>query len=455
MVSRLEPTTGARIAHLFGHELRRLASGWAWWGMLLVLAPLVGFGYVEAVRLYGEASVTALQSTELARGLTPLDGIAVPTFGAFYLATTLLFPFVAIRALGQDKESGALKLILQWPLPTALTVATKVLAVLVAWTIGLVVPLSALGHWLVSGGHLGFAETANLILGHGLYALTVCGIAFFAAALTETAASAAIVTLAITLGFWVLDFASGSGPEWLRLAGELSPTQALKQFERGLVSIPHVLGLAMLGVGSTALASLVLSPGLTVAKKVVRLGVGSGALALGLVLASVVSGSVDLSDDRRNSFDPADEAVLRQMSKGLEITLFLSRDDSRAREFQTNVLAKLRRLVPGLKVVWGDVGNTGPFGAAHDDRYGIVTYDYGGRRVESRSNSAREILPILHELASVTVVASDLPPYRGYPAVIDPTPAGLWFYGGLPVLVLLLGWRWSHGRRLPAHLRDL
>jgi ABC-2 type transport system permease protein len=62
------------------------------------------------VRLFGEASRTALQFPEMARGMTPLDGILVPTLGAFYLGTTLLFPFVAIRALGQDKESGALKL---------------------------------------------------------------------------------------------------------------------------------------------------------------------------------------------------------------------------------------------------------------------------------------------------------------------------------------------------------
>jgi ABC-2 type transport system permease protein len=52
-----------------------------------------------------------LSFPELARGMTPLDGILVPTLGAFYLGTTLLFPFVAIRALGQDKESGALKLV--------------------------------------------------------------------------------------------------------------------------------------------------------------------------------------------------------------------------------------------------------------------------------------------------------------------------------------------------------
>jgi len=35
-----------------------------------------------------------------------LDGILVPTFGAYDLAVTLLFPFVAIRVIAAEKESG-------------------------------------------------------------------------------------------------------------------------------------------------------------------------------------------------------------------------------------------------------------------------------------------------------------------------------------------------------------
>ena len=144
--------------------------------MLFLLAPLTGYGFVEAVRLFGEASRTALQFPEMARGMTPLDGILVPTLGAFYLGTTLLFPFVAIRALGQDKESGALKLALQWPLSPAALVAVKLAAVCAAWSLSLAVPLSALVFWQVAGGHLAPAETANLFLGHALYALAVAGI---------------------------------------------------------------------------------------------------------------------------------------------------------------------------------------------------------------------------------------------------------------------------------------
>lgn len=449
----------AVLSALFGFELRRLLAGRAFWALLLILAPLAGYGYIEAVRLFGEASRTALQFPEMARGMTPLDGILVPTLGAFYLGTTLLFPFVAIRALGQDRESGAAKLALQWPLSPSTLVAVKLAAVGTAWAVSLLVPLSALVSWKLAGGHLAFAETANLFAGHALYALAVAGIAFFAAALAESAATAAIVTLAFTLGFWVLDFAAATGPEWLKTLGGISPTQVLKSFERGLFPAGQAVGLATLGLGLAALSALILPPGLTTRQRWLRGVAGMLALLALLVATSLVPRAADLAEDRRNSFNPADEAALARMDQGLVITLHLNPEDSRAREFAGNVLAKLKRLVPGLEVRWAETGKAGVFGAAGDEGYGRIVYEYGEprarRSVESRSNSPREILPLLHELAGVQVTPVDLPPYPGHPLVADARSAEIWFYGLLPILILLAAWLLARTGRLPKHFRNL
>ncbi len=456
MVSRDKSRrAGQRLAALVGFEWRRLLAGRAYWAMLLVLAPLAGYGFVEAMRLFGEASRTALQFPELARGMTPLDGILVPTFGAFYLGTTLLFPFVAIRAIGQDRESGAVKLALQWPVSVAALTLLKLAAVGAAWFMSLAVPLSALAVWHLAGGHVAFPETANLVLGHALYALAVAGVAFFAAALTVSSATAAIVTLAVTLGFWVLDFAAATGPEWLKALGAISPTQALKAFEHGLFPVGPALGLAILGLGLCMLAMLILPLGLTRRARLLRGAVGAAMVLAALLATSVVHRSVDVSENGRNSFNPADEAALARMDRGLTITLFLAPEDSRAREYAANVLAKLKRLVPGLRVRWAETGNSGPFGAAQDDRYGVIAYDYADRHTESRSNSPREILPLLHELAGVTVTPVELKPYHGYPLVADAGPAELWFYLLLPALILLAGWSHSRAGRPPSHLRSL
>src|SRR6476620_6905870 len=83
--------------------------------MLLMIGPLVGHGFITAVATYAEASGIAGGPSALAQGLSPLDGILVPAFGAYDLAVTLLFPFVAIRLVSEEKGSGAGKLLLQSP----------------------------------------------------------------------------------------------------------------------------------------------------------------------------------------------------------------------------------------------------------------------------------------------------------------------------------------------------
>ncbi len=182
----------AHMRPLLMKELREVLSGRALWTMLLILCPLVGYSFFQAVSLYSEASASARDSPVLASGLSPLDGVLVPSFGALYLAVTLLFPFVAIRTLGHEKETGALRLLVQLPYRVLTLLAAKVAAISIAWLISIIPLVSVLIIWIVLGGHLYAPETLNLLLGHLLYGLLVGAIALFAAAISESAATAAI-----------------------------------------------------------------------------------------------------------------------------------------------------------------------------------------------------------------------------------------------------------------------
>src|SRR5438874_13296459 len=197
---------GAPFSPLLAKELWEVLAGRAFWTMLLLMCPLVGYSFFQAVSLYGEASAAGLQSPVLANSLSPLDGVLVPTLGASYVAVTLLFPFVAIRVLGQEKESGALRLLIQLPYRPSTLIAAKLTAVLAAWVISSVPVFSAVAVWRMRGGHLSGPETLNLLFGHVLYGVLVGTIALFAASVSESAATAAIVTLAFAIGSWVLDF---------------------------------------------------------------------------------------------------------------------------------------------------------------------------------------------------------------------------------------------------------
>jgi hypothetical protein len=77
--------------------------------MLLAMGPLVGVSFISAVRTYAEAS--GLNGTAVGQGVgeafSPLVGVWAPTFSACELAAAFLLPFVGIRLVSGDRQSGA------------------------------------------------------------------------------------------------------------------------------------------------------------------------------------------------------------------------------------------------------------------------------------------------------------------------------------------------------------
>jgi len=432
-------------------EVGELLSGRALWTMLLILCPLVGFSFFQAVALYGEASAAARDQPQLATSVSPLDGILVPTFGAFYVAVTLLFPFVAIRALGREKETGALKLLVQLPYPIPTLVAAKLAAVTAAWLVTLIPTASALLLWLSFGGHLNALETSSLLFGHLLYGLLIGAIALFAAAISDNSATAAIVTLALTIGSWVLDFALAGQSGVLGWVSRLSLTQALRTFEQGLLSAALVLGMCVAIAGFVTLAAIWLHPGTSLDKKFARTILCVGIAGALLAIATQLQKSSDVSEDKRNSFPVADQRALAGLNEPLIITVHLAPEDPRYVDLQRNVLSKLERIVPNVTIRLVTIGQS-VIRSAGEVSYGEIEYSYGGRSAKSRSTSHREALPLLYGLAGVPAPTPQIgQEYPGYPLVSDGWIALPWFFVILPLLIAVAWWRWNrHAPRTSA-----
>jgi len=436
----------APLQPLLVKEWSEILSGRALWTMLLLMCPLIGYSFFQAVSLYGEASAAGLQSPVMASSLSPLDGVLVPTLGASYVAITLLFPFVAIRVLGQEKESGALRLLIQLPYRSSTLIAAKLVAVLAAWVLSSVPAFSALVIWRMLGGHLSAPETLNLLLGHLLYGLLVGAIALFAASISESAATAAIVTLAFTIGSWVLDFTVVGHPGLLEWVARLSLTQVLRTFEQGLLSAGLVVGIGAAVCGFAVMATVWLPPGVRVRNKVFRSIVCVFAVAIVLGLATQIRLSIDVTEDQRNSFPVADQRLLASLAGPLNVTVHLAPEDPRYADLQRNVLAKLERAMPNVSIRLA-AGRQTPATSSGDDSYGEVEYAYAGRSDVSRSTSPREILPLLYALAgTISPAPASGGDYPGYPLVAPRQVALLWFFCGLPLCIALAWWQ---SRRFP------
>jgi ABC-2 type transport system permease protein len=439
---------GAPVWPLLAKEVREIVAGRARWTLLLSACPLVGYSFFQAISLYGEASAAAANSPVLATSLSPLDGILVPTFGSFYVAVTLLFPFVAIRVLGEEKQSGALRLLVQLPYRTVTLVGVKLAAVLFAWLLCAIPVLSSVLIWSMIGGHLSAAEIGTLFLGHLLYGLLIGAVALFAASITESSATAAIVTLAFTIGSWVLDFTIAGRPGWLEWFANLSLTQVIRTFEQGLLSASLVAGVAVAVCAFAALSTIWLPPGIAVRQKLVRSAVCVAVAAVALFLVAQIKASVDVTEDRRNSFTIADAKQLAGLAEPLAITVHLAAEDPRYIDVQRNVLAKLERVMPRVSIGLATARQNFT-SAVGEEAYGEIEYRYGARSDTSRSTSPREILPLIYGLAGVQppapIPSAEFP---GYPLVTDGAFALLWFLAILPALIVFAWWR---SRRLPSN----
>lgn len=431
---------------LLAKELWDVVAGRALWTMLLILCPLVGYSFFQAVALYGETSAAARDSPALASGLSPLDGVLVPTFGALYVTVTLLFPFVALRVLGREKESGALSLLVQLPYRVSTLIAAKMAAVCAAWLISIVPVISALALWAILGGHLHAPETLNLVFGHFLYGMLIGAIAILSASISESSATAAIVTLAFTIGSWVLDFALAGQPGALGWISQLSLTQTLHAFEQGLLSAGLVLGIAAATTGFAALGAIWLHPGVAFSPKLMRSVLCIFVIGIVFALATQVRTSTDLTEDGRNSFPAADQRTLPGLRGPLIITVHLATEDPRYADLRRNVLSKLERVLSNVTVRLASATQS-VVGSAGDESYGLVEYSYGGRSATSRSTSHREVLPLLYELAGMPIPMPALGAnYPGYPLVASGQAALPWFFATLPLLIVIMWW-WT--RRAP------
>ena len=431
------------LALLVAKEWRELMASRAYWLLLVFIGPLVGNSFITAVNLYAEASGIGGGAAALAQGLTPLDGILVPTWGAYDLAVTLLFPFVAIRLISAEKESGAWKLALQLPAGLGTAITAKVLALLAGWAMAWLPGLIAVVMWKAYGGHVHSSETWNLLLGHWLRMLLSAGVAMAAAALAESAASAAIVTLSFTLGTWALDFIAAGRGGWLAEVAAFTPTAALRWFEQGLLRLSTLLVMLVLAVAGFALAAIWLHQGRKLSARWLQTAALLAAILIVIWSCAVTRASWDMSENRRNSFPRADEMALRQIHEPLRITINLAPEDPRLMDYERNILNKLKRILPKLAADFASQSRTGLFesGGAEGERYGEIWYEMAGRKVMNRSTTEPIVLEQLYELAGVSIPAkTEESEFPGYPLAAHPKAARLIFYALWPLFASLAWW---------------
>ena len=421
---------------LLRKEYRELIASRAWWVLLLATGPLVGVTFTSAVRTYAEASGLNGTAVGVGEAFSPLVGIWAPTFSACEVAAVFLLPFVAIRLVSGDRLSGALKIEAQHPIAALARMGAKALTLAVAWLIASLPGAVAIGLWRSYGGSIYPPEVVTVLFGHLLNAGLTIALAAVTAAVSEHPSTAAILTLSVTVGTWILNFvAAVQGGIWERLAG-YTPPAMIATFQHGLVRLDVVLIAAILTAAGLVLAAVWIRTGVAVGRRVRETVAWSAAAVAAIFACTFATPSWDLSESRANSLPEPDERALAHVRAPLRVEAHLAPEDPRRVDLERKALSKLRRVLPHLQVQYVSSTSIGLFEQTRP-HYGEIWYELDGRREMSRSTTTEGMLETIYDLAGITrPVESDEAIFRGHPLAVAPKGAGTVFYGIWPALVV-------------------
>ena len=273
--------------------------------------------------------------------------------------------------------------------------------------------------------------------GHVLNAGLTIALAAAAASIIEHPSTAAIVTLTVTVGTWIINFiAAVQGGIWERIAS-YTPTAMVAEFQHGLLRLDLVLIAVTLIVGGLALAAVWMRMGMAVRRRAWE------SLVVGAIVIIVVAGCTrvnanwDLSENRMNSFPEADEQALRRIGPSLRIEAHLAPEDPRRFDLERRAISKLRRIMPDLKVEYISATSIGLFEQT-STHYGEIWYELGGKKEMSRITTAEGALETIYSLAGIpSPVEDEEAVFRGHPLAVPPKGAAIVFYGIWPALVAL------------------
>jgi hypothetical protein len=427
------------IRWLLDKEWHELLATRAWWVLLLAMGPLVGVSFISAVSVYGEVSGLNGTSAGVGEALSPLVGVWAPTFSACELAAVFLLPFVAIRLVAGDRQSGALKLELQRGMSPFARIAAKAAVLLAGWMIAMLPPLSAILIWRSYGGSVYPPELATLTLGHVLNAGLTIALAAAMASIAEHPSTAAILTLSFTVGTWIVSFFAAVQGGWWERAASYTPAAMVAEFQHGLVRLDTVLIALVLTLTGLGFAAVWMRLGAAVSRRAYE-SIGLSLLAAAAIfVCTFCAVSWDTSESRSNSFPESDERALEHIKTPLLIVAHFAPEDPRRSDLEHHALSKLRRVMPKLQVQYVSATSIGLFEQTNP-YYGEIWYYLGGRKTMSRVTTAEGVLEAIYSIAGVTPPPeNDEEIFRGHPLAVAPTGAGAIFYGIWPCLIVAGG----------------
>jgi ABC-2 type transport system permease protein len=189
-------------------ELRSLFSSPLAWAMLAFLQTILAWIFFSRLEAFLQYQ-SQLSQMPNAPGLTQI--VVSPVFGIATIVLLMSVPLLTMRLIAEERRSQTMTFLLSSPVSMTEIVLGKFLA-LVLFMLVICALISLMALSLLFGGKLDFGLVAANLLGLLLLSASFVAVGLYVSCLTVQPVVAAIGTLAILLGLWLININATNDP---------------------------------------------------------------------------------------------------------------------------------------------------------------------------------------------------------------------------------------------------
>ena len=204
-------------------------------------AILFGWFFINLLYYFDRASLQAGSGFGGPQSVNVNEMLISPLFLNVSVILLFTLPLITMRTYAEEKRSGTIELLLTSPLTDLQIVMGKFLGGLVLYGAMLAVTLVHMG-FLFAFGNPEWRPIATGYLGLVLMGGCFLSLGLFISSLTRNQIVAGMVTFAVFLLFWVINWIeSFTGPTMQTVLNYLSITEHLNDFARGVIDTSHLV----------------------------------------------------------------------------------------------------------------------------------------------------------------------------------------------------------------------
>lgn len=232
------------VGLIFRKELNAYFNSFIAYAVIAMFLVITGYFFYNLLSTFSMISFQAQANPMMAKQYNLLninETVIRPLFGSISIVMLLMTPLLTMRLLAEERKSGAMELLLTYPLRDVEVVTGKFLAcftvfvAMLAGTITFPILLLTLGNpepVPIFTGYLGL-----LLLGSAFISLGL-----FTSSLTENQIVAASVSFAMLFCFWLMSYSSVFlSPGLGRVIAYLAITDHLEGLAKGVIDSADVI----------------------------------------------------------------------------------------------------------------------------------------------------------------------------------------------------------------------